>query len=192
LRWRQPTTITLSRRQPNSTAAKIDCTGQPTTGPPLAPVEEGSDTLGDSGLSRSAIDTLALRNVASTGVELIESGSDLQVVIGSETNTVSNRFDTIANGKGIEAITFSDGVTWTLEDILAHTKLKGTGSANTLTGSDYAENLYGFDGADTLNGNDGDDLLVGGDGGDILWRHLVIDERSKGSSCRKNSSPQKY
>ncbi|MBI2718425.1 MAG: DUF4214 domain-containing protein, partial [Rhizobiales bacterium] len=126
---------------------------------------DGNDTIIDNSTSLTETDTLALLNVASTGAILTETGYNLTITIGNEQIVVINRFDTPSWGYGIEAISFGDGVTWSLQDILDHTTLTGSGTVN---GSSYEDNIIGSTGADTLNGNDGNDRLTGGTGVDLL------------------------
>ena len=129
---------------------------------------DGNDTIADTSTSLTETDTLKLTNVASTGAVLTRSGNNLLVTIGAEVITITNRLATTVDGKGIEAISFSDGVTWNLQDILAKTAMNGTSGNETLTGSAYADNIYGLAGTDTINAGAGDDKLVGGVGLDTL------------------------
>lgn len=135
---------------------------------------DGNDTINDWSHSTTEVDTLVLANVLSSEVTLSRANNafDLRAsVIGSptvETITVNSRFYDLPYGYGIEQITFADGVLWTLQDILARTKVEGTTAGETLSGVAYRDNLYGLAGNDTLNGNNGDDVLVGGAGNDSL------------------------
>jgi Ca2+-binding RTX toxin-like protein len=135
-------------------------------------IGDGNDFLDDESLSLTAVDTLVLTDVASSNVELtrVQGSDDLLVTVSStgEAITVDDQFKSTADGRGIEVIAFSDGVNWTLDDILAATKLEGTSANNILDGKDYRDNIYGLAGNDTLNGNDGDDYLFGGLGADGL------------------------
>jgi len=80
---------------------------------------------------------------------------------------------------------FSDGVTWTREEIAARVvgtggndsyvgftgvsnNMRGLAGNDTLTGQELADTLDGSDGNDRLYGGAGDDLLVGGKGNDVL------------------------
>jgi hypothetical protein len=134
---------------------------------------DGNDTINDWGQSQIETDTLELTNVVSTDVTLTYSasaGADLLVTVVStgEVIRIDERYQNAAYGYGIEQIRFSDGVTWTLADILDRARLNGDGAANTLTGTAYRDNLHGLDGNDVLNSNDGNDVLVGGFGNDAL------------------------
>ena len=96
-------------------------------------------------------------------VEIISTGE--QITIHAQYNNTALRY-------GVEVIEFSDGVSWTLDDILTHTRVDGTAGNETLHGTNYRDNLYGSDGNDVLddaNGVGGDDLLDGGLGNDTLY-----------------------
>ncbi|GHC66443.1 DUF4214 domain-containing protein [Neogemmobacter tilapiae] len=121
------------------------------------------------------VDTLNLTGV--TAIELVRepvSGSgrfDLLVKVGGSTAIrVTDQFETLGSGQGIERIVFgSDGeLSWTLADILANTKTNGTGLADTIDGTGFADNLIGYGGADKLYGGYGQDTLIGGYGADTL------------------------
>ncbi|CAM5285871.1 hypothetical protein FALB51S_00430 [Frigidibacter albus] len=103
---------------------------------------------------------------------------------GYETIKVLNQFETVANGKGIEVIEFSDGTTWTQEDILANTRVWGTTQADTLNGRDHGDVMFGREGNDTLIGNGGDDVLTGGAGADILTGGAGVDRASYAESSQ--------
>ncbi len=133
---------------------------------------DGNDTLNDTGTSLTEIDRLAFTDVTSSEVALTRaSGSSnllVTVTATGEVITVINRYNNPSNSYGIEEISFSDGVTWALDDILARTEVTGTSGANALSGTSYADNLKGLAGVDTLTGGAGDDRLIGGAGNDVL------------------------
>lgn len=94
------------------------------------------------------------------------------MIIGGDTITVIDQF---GNNQGIEQITFSDAVTWDLDDILSRTRDEGQYTVNdVLEGLAHGDNLYGMSGSDTLSGNNGESMtevdtlaLKGLDAGDI-------------------------
>jgi Ca2+-binding RTX toxin-like protein len=133
-------------------------------------IGDGNDSITDATATVVETDTLSLLNVASSGVTLARSGANLLITIiaTGEIITVNNRFGAVVDGQGIEAIAFSDSVTWNLATILAKTNTNGTAGIDTLTGTIYADNLLGLAGNDTLNGAGGADRLVGGLGVDTL------------------------
>jgi Ca2+-binding RTX toxin-like protein len=118
------------------------------------------------------VDTLVLSDVLSTGVSLtrVNGTTDLKVNIlaSAESILIQYRFYLATSGYGIENIEFSDGVVWTLNDILAKTSVVGLATAETLTGTTYADRMFGNSGNDTLNGSTGDDTLDGGAGADSI------------------------
>lgn len=133
---------------------------------------DGADTINDAATSLTATDVLVLVDVASSDVELrrVTGSSDLLVTIvsTSETLKVLNQFSSTIDGRGIEGIEFSDGVVWTLNDILARTKVLGSSTAENIQGTVRSDNIEGLGGNDTIEGREGDDYLVGGAGNDLL------------------------
>lgn len=133
---------------------------------------DGNDIIDDNGTWLQETDTLVLTDVTSDDVTLAraEGSDDLLITIVStgEVITDRERFYSTTNGSGLEAISFSDGVVWDLDDILSRTRVEGDSSGNTLHGTGYGDNLFGLAGNDTLNGYDGDDTLEGGLGADTL------------------------
>lgn len=135
---------------------------------------DGNDIINDLSISKLETDTLVLTDVASTEVQLsrAQGSNNLVVTIsspgGDETITIQNLFSDPTKGYGIEAISFGDGVVWSLDDILGHTRLDGTSAADTLSGKGHGDNIFGGDGNDTVDGNDGDDEITGGQGDDVL------------------------
>jgi Ca2+-binding RTX toxin-like protein len=95
---------------------------------------------------------------------------DLLIKFGSTVIRVSDQFESLGSGQGIERIVFGVGGTesLTLADILRLTRAEGTGSADVIHGTAFADNLYGLSGNDTLFGGFGQDILAGGFGADSL------------------------
>ncbi|MGB8313698.1 MAG: CAP domain-containing protein, partial [Aestuariivirga sp.] len=133
---------------------------------------DGSDIINDTSVSLTETDVLALSNVASTGVELYKLGNDLKITIVAtgEIITVKNQFNAATLGDGIETLSFSNGVNWTVSDIANHLAppppINGTAGADMLIGSSDTDNIHGLEGDDVLNGMAGADLLDGGNGAD--------------------------
>ena len=121
-------------------------------------------------------------------------GTDDYVTV---TNFFSNdALDNPANNSQyvINRVEFSDGTSWTVDDIkamvLAPTEfsdkihgysgqdnlLSGEGGDDTLYGREQADTLLGGDDNDVLYGRDGDDQLEGGRGNDILQGEAGRDE----------------
>jgi Ca2+-binding RTX toxin-like protein len=133
---------------------------------------DGADTIADDSASLQEQDRLVLTNVTSTDVELtrVNGSNDLKIRIIStnETITVQSQYYAATTGYGVETINFSDGVTWTLNDILDKTIISGTAAAESVSGSRLRDNIFGLAGNDSLVGYGGDDELTGGLGTDTL------------------------
>lgn len=137
-------------------------------------IGDGADVISELGVSPTETDSLVLKNINSTDVILSRFGTteehrnDLHITVSGAADGVDvwDQFDQA--GEGIEAIIFADGITWTLEDIIANTRLEGTANSETINGQASSDNLYGLAGDDTLNGKDGDDWIYGGLGDDTL------------------------
>jgi Ca2+-binding RTX toxin-like protein len=130
----------------------------------------GSDTIDDRTTGIGETDQLILTDVESTmAITLVrmQGSNNLQIRLpNGAIITDMGRFADATQGTGIESILFSDGVIWTLGDILAETTSTGTG---TVSGTSFRDNLFGGDTtADTLLGFAGDDLIDGGKGADFL------------------------
>lgn len=72
---------------------------------------------------------------------------------------------------GVQWVTFSDGTTWTRQDLIN----------KELTGTTTANNIYGTSGADLIDGHGGSDYVQGKGGGDTFvynsaYGHLEVDE----------------
>jgi Ca2+-binding RTX toxin-like protein len=137
-------------------------------------LEDGNDTINDTGTSLNEADRLILDIGASSTITLRRySGSDnlrINITNGGTTETIiiSAQYSDTATGQGIEVIQLSDGTIWTLDDIIALTGTYGTNASDTLDGTRYRDNIYGGLGADKLSGFSGGDHLDGGTNGDLL------------------------
>ncbi len=134
---------------------------------------DGNDFIQDYGRSALEQDRLVLEDVASSDVELFRANGsfhlNIRIVSTGEVLEVSYHFQTPSLlGNGLELIEFSDGVSWSKDDIESNTTVTGTVGNDTLEGGDFGDNLYGLAGNDTLQGYDGDDVLNGGTGDDTL------------------------
>ena len=133
---------------------------------------DGNDTINDTSLSMIDTDRLYLPDTNVADVTLYHSPNwdDLKILISpnGELIKIHNWFSYHDDGRGIEEIEFQDGTVWTIDDILANTRVTGTSSGETLTGYEKSEIVYGLEGDDTITGKGGDDTLVGGAGDDLL------------------------
>ncbi|TXI19093.1 MAG: hypothetical protein E6Q62_05015 [Nitrosomonas sp.] len=139
---------------------------------------DGSTTISNYDTSANHYDVLRFATgISPGGVVITRAGNDLKLTLQNtgEIVTIQNHFIS-TNQYLLNAIEFTDGSTWTHEN-LALMVLTGTAGADNITGfatddtinglagNDY---LYGADGSDTLLGGEGQDVLFGGAGNDIL------------------------
>ncbi|MCP4993429.1 MAG: hypothetical protein GY934_06545, partial [Gammaproteobacteria bacterium] len=119
-------------------------------------------------------------DIASTEIIVRRSGDDLvlfnrnnddQVAVTGQFDDDESIFD-----NSIKEITFSDGITWNVTDLLSQAT-KGTALNDAISGFNFAETIEAEEGNDDVNvfaGNDivdggpGDDYLLGGAGSDLL------------------------
>ena len=155
-------------------------------------VGDGNDAIYNYDTDNS-VDIIKFANVSSTAVVISRSDylprfsisfNYLYISYGSgDSITIFNAF-TYLNGTfgsnidyRIDQIQFSDGVTWTWQDIKAKV-LQGTentdvlrgydNESNTINGLDGNDFIYGGNLNDTISGGFGDDYLYGLNGNDIL------------------------
>ena len=81
-------------------------------------------------------------------------------------------------GYGVQAVVFSDGTTWTRQDLIT----------KEMTGTTGANSIYGTSGADTIDGKGGNDYAQGGGGNDTFifnsgYGHLEIFENDTASGA---------
>ncbi len=131
---------------------------------------DGNDTINDGATSLIESDTLFLEDTSPADVTLTRTGNHLLIhLTGGEVLQVTNQFYSDTGGHGIEAITFSNGQSWNLEEIETNTIGNGTSGSDVLYGTNaVGDNLYGEGGNDSLYGYNGDDHLTGGQGSDYL------------------------
>jgi Ca2+-binding RTX toxin-like protein len=132
---------------------------------------DGNDTIDDASTPVTEIDRLVLTDATATEVSLSRTNgaTALAIAVGSETITVLNRFSgTNTSGQGIEMIEFSDGVIWSLDDILSKAPFVGAPTSTTFMGSAYRDVFIGLAGNDTMTGYLESDVLTGGQGADSL------------------------
>ncbi len=88
-------------------------------------IGDGNDQISDTGGSVSETDQLEFVDVNSDEVMLTRNGYNLIVTVFGQQITVVNQFHPSYPGRGLETISFADGVTWSLDDIHAHTQVRG-------------------------------------------------------------------
>ena len=134
--------------------------------------------------STDDLDRVLLVGLTSTDIEGIRrspaNGFDLILEFGGKDRlTLTDTLGDVA--RGIESISFADGVTWTVDDMRAATLRHAT--------SPYDSQIRGFTGDDILAGGPGNDLLMGGPGRDVYRFQVgdgndVIDDRSESAGDR--------
>ena len=87
-------------------------------------------------------------DVKSTKAKLTYSGTsgvDLLITIlpTGEVIRIDKRYHNLSFGYGIERISFSDGVVWSLEDILSEARMEGGASNDLLIGTAHGDNIFG-------------------------------------------------
>ncbi len=132
---------------------------------------DGYDVIYDP-QSDGDTDTLVLTGIASTTVRAITSPADADdvVLFIDDANQIYLDQQKAGVSGGIEQIQFSDGVTWTRQDILSRAGLVATAGDDTLVGTNFGEEVEGGLGDDLLIGRAGGDSYVYGlgDGDDVV------------------------
>ncbi len=113
--------------------------------------------------------------ISAQDVEARKVGSDIVFVhsngTGNDSITLKNAFsgNNYNAAVAVETITFDDGTTWKLVDIVnAGIITRGTEADDVLTGSSGNDRIFGGAGNDVLQGGKGVNQLYGGDGDDTL------------------------
>jgi Ca2+-binding RTX toxin-like protein len=138
---------------------------------------DGADYILDEDHTGSNIDTLRLGPALNAAETVIaRSENSLTLSWGLDSINIQNYFYGAAYD--IEKIIFSDGTTWTHDDIAARITQTGTSGNdywwglrdhnNRMFGMAGDDHLYGGQLADTLDGGEGNDALDGGAGNDSL------------------------
>ncbi|HSH96830.1 MAG: calcium-binding protein [Methylophilaceae bacterium] len=148
----------------------------------------GITTINNNDTTVGRVDTVKFTDVKSTELtSIVENGNTLQISFGS--GDVINILNQLANPSyAINQFQFSDGVTWTPEQLFAAYPITLTsgndvfnfnlnGSVHVLggdgndfiNGKGYDDTLEGGAGNDSMGGGGGNDLLLGGNGDDNLY-----------------------
>lgn len=129
---------------------------------------DGTDTVYDT----EGQDRIEFVDVTSSEVVVRREGNNLKITVPSTGDTVlvRNQFsdsESVAQSTSLETVEFSDGVSWTFDDLMAQAT-EGTESEDLIHGFDLDEAIDGQDGADDIFGHEGDDTIHGGAGNDML------------------------
>ncbi|MBK6026753.1 Ca2+-binding RTX toxin-like protein [Brevundimonas nasdae] len=120
---------------------------------------DGAQTIRDIG-ALSDYDRLVLEDAASSAVSVVRSADDASrfvLIAGGVTLAVLDGLE--EDDQGVDSVVFSDGVTWTKDDILSRAVTQG---------GFYDDIVVGTRGNESLDGEFNDDILVGGKGNDTL------------------------
>jgi Ca2+-binding RTX toxin-like protein len=151
---------------------------------------DGADTIYDAG----GQDRIEFTDVASSEVVVRREGDHLLITVPSTGDSVfiERQFDGTGievQSNSLEAVDFSDGVSWTFSDLMDEAVagtagddlIQGFSQDEIINGGDGADEIYGHEGADTILGGAGNDDLEGGDGQDELLGGLGEDELRGGA-----------
>jgi Ca2+-binding RTX toxin-like protein len=133
---------------------------------------DGQDTIQEE-VSASDIDTVRFAGgIAPDQVSLVRDGADLLVrLAGGDELRVAGHYA----GRGIEQITFSNGVIWGAQEIgNAAWNILGTAGSDFLVGHEGTDLIQGGAGNDMLNGMLGSDtyMFAAGDGHDTIQEEV--------------------
>ncbi|MDZ5461575.1 calcium-binding protein, partial [Azohydromonas lata] len=109
----------------------------------------------------TADEVVLSRDGSALVVSLLNSGDRITVQGFLYDNYLSS------TGNVLQRIVFDDGLTWSVDDIVAR-MFTGTESADVLVGTNDDNSLHGLGGADSIDGGWGNDVLAGGAGNDSL------------------------
>ncbi|MCZ0733021.1 calcium-binding protein [Phreatobacter sp. AB_2022a] len=134
---------------------------------------DGSDRIVETSTVASETDKLKLADLVLADLSWSRSAADLFIKVNSTGHviTVVDQFG--AGGRGLEAIVFGDGSSWSRADIETRVMAwpdthAGTSGPDTLYGSAGNDVISGYGGDDRLYGESGADMLSGGAGNDYL------------------------
>ncbi len=131
---------------------------------------DGSTTISNYDTSANHYDVLRFATgISPSSIVTTRVGNDLKLTLQStgEIVTIQNHFIS-TNQYLLNAVEFTDGTTWT-SDNLALMVLTGTTGADNITGFSTDDTINGLGGNDYLYGGDGNDALLGGNGQDVLF-----------------------
>lgn len=128
----------------------------------------GNDLIQDAGGSDTAYIAAASSAVALSS----HLDGTLVISLSGQNLTIRNYLATGAEGRHIEHLVFSDGVTWNRGDVLEILNRPNPPPSKDLylVGTEGDDTLRGGQGHDTFDGGRGDDALFGGMGNDVyVW-----------------------
>lgn len=144
----------------------------------VAGIGAGHDIIDDKDLAGNDVDTVILRGVSQTMLEVTRDQYSLHLTSedGASRITLSNWFSEAAYRN--KQVVFDDGMTWSADELASRVRfasptdiadmLYGSAGNDIVDGLDGFDVIYGYEGADTLEGGAGGDEILGGDGDDII------------------------
>ncbi|MDF0585064.1 calcium-binding protein, partial [Bradyrhizobium yuanmingense] len=133
----------------------------------------GHDTLTNPGSGYNRDDTLVLKDLNPSDVQLSRNGDAMTLKVLSTGDTFVVNYQFWGDGSQIQGLThiqFADGTVWDRAAIASNAWLRGTSGNDSLSASASADTLFGDQGNDYLQGNGGSDtyLYRSGDGNDEI------------------------
>jgi hypothetical protein len=133
----------------------------------------GHDTISEAWVN--GFDTMALHNVATGSVSLVQNGDDLLLFIAETSAGAGDGGSILLKAslndyvqEGVEQVTFDDGTIWSRETIRQMLLAQSSTSGN--------DAITGFNSADVITGGQGNDTYVyhRGDGHDIIDESSIV------------------
>jgi len=130
---------------------------------------DGVDTIFDS-FAGSENNTIVFGAGVDPGqVKLFQGSLGLDLGGGNTVHIEGVDYNDIANTSSIQRFVFADGITFTVQELLARGfDVRGGAGDDILSGTNVSDRIDGGAGDDTLIGGEGDDTLTGGTGADLL------------------------
>jgi Ca2+-binding RTX toxin-like protein len=123
---------------------------------------DGSDLIQETSSATSDIDVLKFTDLNAADLTFARSGSDITITINGSGHVITdyNHFYSPTQNRGLDAIHFADGTSWTRAELNAAAWLRGTAGAETIAGTGWADTIFGDAGNDILSGGAGADTFV--------------------------------
>nr|WP_312872500.1 calcium-binding protein [Rhizobium viscosum] len=144
---------------------------------------DGNDTIIETADYSGSLDKLIFSDIDASEITLRQKGNDLIIEIAESAPGAGDGGSILVKSSvagalehGIESIQFSDGTSWTKQNIIANISviepegILGTSGADALEGTMGDDLIIGLAGADALSGSFGDDVYVyaSGQGNDVI------------------------
>lgn len=136
---------------------------------------DGNDTIQDynGGYQAGADDKLIFgTGITKENIMFRGDGNDLIITFSNSTDSirvVGQLLEYATNKPNIETFIFSNGTSYTNNDVLNLLVTYGTETDDTITSSIGNDKIYAYAGNDAINSGSGNDTLIGGTGNDYLY-----------------------